>query len=552
VVVCSHHAGERGIHAECECGSAALKGVGPAAGMEPSVNGSDFWRDTAWLWVLALFSLVLHLARSSAFDYYVDELYILQTSKHSLIGYADDFPLQIWLMWLTTSVLGCTPFAIRLFPALAGAANILAAGLLAREVGGRRFAVSVAGLGTFVAPFLAFAATCANAWSYEGLPWTLSGLLIVRILRTGHGRLWWFVGIVWGLGLLMKPTIVLFMAGIGLGFLLTRARAELLRTGYWLALAVSMLVFSPALIWQTMHGWPFLDTMRSMRSDEYAELGIWLGYFSRSKMLLAQPALLGPVNCILAVSGVLFHLVLSDRRNPLRSVLWGCIAAGCGFLRTSGYIYYLNPLYAILLAFGAVAAAQAMPKGRFRWARPALVGALAVQGLVVAPLCVPLLPNESLDRYSAAVCRGMLAPLRWTAAVFQGTDVYRTGTTVCHFAYMSVPTEERNNCCMIIGYAPVAVGMEYYGAEYGLPKIYSPHLNFISWGPPEESTQTVIAQFFSRKELEGWFGSVERFALHNGVYICRQPKKSYREIWQEMCRKDASFRWKENLDDKEE
>ena len=45
---------------------------------------SSFWRDTAFVWALAVFSLLLHLATASFFNLYIDELYVMVSSKHSL------------------------------------------------------------------------------------------------------------------------------------------------------------------------------------------------------------------------------------------------------------------------------------------------------------------------------------------------------------------------------------------------------------------------------------------------------------------------------------
>jgi hypothetical protein len=513
---------------------------------------SSFWGDTAFLWALTLFCLLLYFATASAHEFYIDDVYLIQTTKHSPTGSADLFPLPIWLLWLSTEVLGWTPFAVRLFPAIAGSANILAAGLLARELGGGRFAVSLTGLGVFVAPFFLFVRSSAMDWTYESLLWSLSALLIVRILRTGDRRLWWLVGMVWGAGMLNKPTVLLFMWAVGFGLLLTQARVELLKRGYWLALAVAIAVFSPAVLWQTVHGWPFLRMMAAMRSDEFAESGFWLAYFSRSKMLLAQPAYLGPLNFVLACAG-LFHSLVPGKESPCRAVLWAAAAAGLAFVATSGFTFYMNPIYSILLAFGCVAAARIAAGRRAHWMRPTLAAGLMVQGLVLAPLCLPLLPQDSLGAYSRIVGRGMLAPLSSTASILEDSEksvagantfAYRSWAAKFYLACRMLPASERGNCCIILGYAPVAAATEFYGAQYHLPEILSPHLNYSIWGPPEEGTNPVIAAFFTRKELEGWFGRVENANNSCDIYICRFPKRTYKEIWQEMCSKDSSFRWR--------
>jgi 4-amino-4-deoxy-L-arabinose transferase-like glycosyltransferase len=514
---------------------------------------SCLWRDTAFLWALALFNLVLHLATASRLDFYIDELYaFVIMPKYSLMGYVDGsaFPLGIWLSLLPTIFLGSTKFALRIAPAVVGSANIVAAGLLARELGGRCFAVSLTGLAVFVSPFLMFTACLADTFSFEGLPWSLSALFIVRLLRTGNGRLWWLVGMAWGAGLMTKPIIIPLMMAVGFGLLLTRARAELMRKGYWLALVLAFVLFSPALLWQAVHGWPFLRFMGDLQKDEWAESGFWLGYFSRSKLLLAQPAFLGPLNCILAIVG-LFCGPVSGRERTYRVVLWACMATGLALLATSGRPFYWYPAYSILLAFGCAATAQITAGKKALWIRPVLIVGLVVQGLLVAPVCMPLLPKDLLGSYSRLLCRGILAPLSSTAEVLQGSDQYEKLEKALNGVYTKLPADDRKNCIIIIGWAPAAAGAEYYGAKDGLPKIFSPHLNYIFWGPPSEDAGPVIALSFNREELEGWFGRVEladRFlAGAPPIYLCRFPKCPYQKIWQEMCKKDSNFRWKVDL-----
>jgi len=510
------------------------------------------FKDNAVLWALAVFNLLLHFATASRLDFYIDEIYsYILLPRHAPIGFVDAsaFPLGIWLSVLPTYFLGCTTFTLRIAAAVAASANILAAGLLARELGGSRHAVILTGLSVLVAPFLLFAAGLSE-FTIESLPWTVSALFIVRVLRTGNGRLWWLVGLSWGAVLMNKPTVVFFMMGTGLGLLFTRARGELFKKGYWLAIVFAIVLFAPALIWQAIHGWPFLTFMGRISKDEYADTGNWLAYFSRAKMLLAQPALLGPVNCLLAIAAV-FYPCVSKRENGAMVVLWALLITIIAFLAASGRPYYMHPMYSILLAYGCVAAVRVSEWTGARWLRHFFAAGLLMQGLLLAPLCVPVLPRNELAGYANLVCRGPLVPLRSTATVLQGTIVYESLATLFNMVYMTLPDDQKRDSCILVGCAPAAAGVEYYGAQYGLPRVFSPDLNYRFWGVPEEGTKTVLAAYFYRDELESWFGHVEPSAVNNKVYICRSPKSTYREMWKDICRKDYTARWKMMAEDTE-
>jgi 4-amino-4-deoxy-L-arabinose transferase-like glycosyltransferase len=97
---------------------------------------------------LSAFKLLLHFFTNGGYGYFRDELYYLACGEHLDWGYVDQAPLIALVAALSRAVLGDSLFAIRFFPALAGAALVLLTGLIARELGGRRFAL--AGRAAFV------------------------------------------------------------------------------------------------------------------------------------------------------------------------------------------------------------------------------------------------------------------------------------------------------------------------------------------------------------------------------------------------------------------
>lgn len=75
-------------------------------------------------------------------------------AQHLDFGYVDVPPLTAYLAALSRSLTGVSMFAIHIVPAIAGAVTIYFAGLIARELGGGRFAQSGAALTAFTAPWL--------------------------------------------------------------------------------------------------------------------------------------------------------------------------------------------------------------------------------------------------------------------------------------------------------------------------------------------------------------------------------------------------------------
>jgi len=106
---------------------------------------------TALILCLSACKLLIHLYAGRYYGYFVDELYYLACSRHLDWGYVDQPPLIALITWVGRSLFGDSLPAIRIFPALAGAATVALTALIARELGGKRFAQGLAALTTLVA-----------------------------------------------------------------------------------------------------------------------------------------------------------------------------------------------------------------------------------------------------------------------------------------------------------------------------------------------------------------------------------------------------------------
>src|SRR5215831_16064587 len=103
--------------------------------------------------VFSIAALLVHLLTNSRYGYFRDELYYIACARHLDLGYVDQPPLSILLLRLSQLLLGDSFFAIRLLPALAGAATVALTGVIARELGGRGWAVVLGCAATLCALF---------------------------------------------------------------------------------------------------------------------------------------------------------------------------------------------------------------------------------------------------------------------------------------------------------------------------------------------------------------------------------------------------------------
>lgn len=106
--------------------------------------------------LIAFFSavaLLIHLLTNRRYGYFRDELYYIACARHLDFGYVDQPPLSILILRLSEMLLGDALPAIRLLPALAGAATVALTGFIARELGGCAWAVALGCAATLSALF---------------------------------------------------------------------------------------------------------------------------------------------------------------------------------------------------------------------------------------------------------------------------------------------------------------------------------------------------------------------------------------------------------------
>jgi len=195
------------------------------------------------------------LAVSGAYGFHRDELYFIVAGRHPAFGYPDQPPLTPLLSAASAAVLGLTPTAVRVLPALAMALVAVLTALIACDLGGSRRAMLLAAITVAVSGYLA-AGHLDDTAEYDLLAWAIILWLLVKLLAEGDRRLWLAVGLAAGIGLENKDTLLLLGAGLAVGFVLSR-RWDVLRSPWaWAAIGIALLLWAPDLAWQATQGFP--------------------------------------------------------------------------------------------------------------------------------------------------------------------------------------------------------------------------------------------------------------------------------------------------------
>src|SRR5713226_5427093 len=105
-------------------------------------------------WLLACVAVLLQVLTNGRYGYFRDELYFLACGDHLAWGYVDFAPLVALLTRISRLALGDSLHAIRTLPALAQSAEVFITALIARELGGKRFAICLSCLSVLLAPVI--------------------------------------------------------------------------------------------------------------------------------------------------------------------------------------------------------------------------------------------------------------------------------------------------------------------------------------------------------------------------------------------------------------
>jgi 4-amino-4-deoxy-L-arabinose transferase-like glycosyltransferase len=183
-----------------------------------------FKKDMAILVVLSLVKLVIHFIASGQYGYFRDELYYMACGENLDFGYVDHPPLIAIITRFSRMLLGDSLFAIRFFPAVAGALVIFLTGLIVRELGGKRSAIILAAVAVLIAPIFLGIDSILSMNAFDHLFWTLAAFILILILKNKNDKLWLVLGAVLGLGLQNKHSIFFFGFGLLVGLFLTQHR----------------------------------------------------------------------------------------------------------------------------------------------------------------------------------------------------------------------------------------------------------------------------------------------------------------------------------------
>ncbi|MBA3650657.1 MAG: glycosyltransferase family 39 protein [Chthoniobacterales bacterium] len=488
-------------------------------------------RALGWLVTLALARLLLHCATNWQYGFHRDELGLLDDARYLDLGYVSYPPFTPVLARVALILFGPSLVGVRFFAALAQSIAMVFTGLMARELGGQRWAQIVAALAAAVSPMAVCMGTMLQYIALDYLWWVLAAYGVIRLLRSENPRWWLMIGGALGLGMMTKYTMIFFIAGIVAGVVLTPARRYLKSPWLWAGAALSLVIFLPNVIWQIQHDFISLTFLNHIHERD-VEIGRTDGFFVQQLFVSVNLFTLP-----LWLAGLYFYYRTPAGRR-YRALGWMFLVPLLLFFLAKGRFYYMAPAYPMLFAAGAVLWERWLVRRGKRAARAGRVatwGALAAGAAFSAITMMPIAPINSAGwRLTSKIHDNFTEQIGWPELAATVSGIYH-----------ALPEAERPRTAILAGNYGEAGGINLYGRPQGLPEVISGTNTYWWRGYGAEPPEVVILVGFSRASAERFANEVELAGQitnpygvrneetkdHSDIFLCRGFKKSWPEFW---------------------
>ena len=486
------------------------------------------------------------------FGFQRDELLHLALGDHLAWGYKEVPPVIALLARVSTTIFGDSIFATRIFSTIFAGLIIWFTGLITVELGGRKFAITLACLAMIFSP--AFVATqyLFQPVVFDQFWWVLTVYLIIKYINSSSVKYLYFIGIAVGLGLLTKYTMGFFAIALIGGLLITKQRRLLFNKHVLGAILVALILFLPNIIWQYQHHLPVITHMKTLRSSQ-------LDYIKPGDFI-SQQIMVNGIALFLWLTGF-FFLIFSFKLRKYQFLSFAYILIFLFLLEMSGKNYYLFGAYPMLFAAGGYAFERWIKNGYVL--RTIVIMLFTLPNVLLLPMLLPVLPlNQTLavfrfsdkhlpilsfaaiweDHKKHLTTQDYGDMLGWDELAKKVADTYHTLT----------PDQQKQTIIIADNYGE-AGAIHHYGKQYNLPDAISLDSSFALWAPGSISARYIIfvddndgnnakkiAPAVDSCQKTGSIDNPLAREIGTGIYLFTQPKPVFNAFYKkELARRLA-------------
>ena len=509
--------------------------------------------ETAIIFYFVVIKIIIHLILPE-YGFHRDEYYYIDISKGFSFSNLDMLPLTPLYLKLIALFFGYSIKSLHFASALCGALSLAISMLIAKELGGKKYALFLTGLFVLFSGFLIFGAIFTYD-SLDFLLWTTAIYFLVKIFREGNPKLWILLGIILGLGLLNKLTILFLGFALFISLWFVPQRKYYKEKWIWISSAIALSFSTPFILWQTTQKWYFLDFAATYAGG--------ISYITSFPEFVWQQLLPNNLfNFPVWITG-LYLLLFSKQWKNYR--FFGLIYLTLFFLLYSvgAKFYFLIPIYTILIAVGSIKIEEYFQKMnteklKTKMLRITLPFAYVLLSLPLLPMVVPVLPIKQFVTYAQVI--GVDAGVRTenqyiTQLPQHVADRFgweELATDVAHI-YNNLPQNERARTGIFTTNWGQASALNYYQKKHHIPSATTSNgWYYFETLRMNEIKDTYICVGFPPDALKNIFADVQQKMIFTHPYciphennkpicVCRFPRYDLRQVWRVERRTDPDF-----------
>ena len=509
--------------------------------------------DSLIILTLALANVFFHLLLPE-YGYHRDEMYYVAIADGFSFSNLDMPPVSPLYLKLFLVLFGHSLKVVHLAASVCGSLVIVFSCLIAKELGGRRYALILTGTCLVFSGIVIF----GSLYTYDDVSfvlWAAVLYLIIRMLNGADQRVWLIAGLLLGLGMLTKLTILFLGLAIFVTLWIVPERRWYRQPWIWLGALIALLLGIPYALWQWSHGWYFLSYASTYagRTTHASPILDFLWNQLLPNNLAAVPVwMTGLVLLLFRGQWAVYRFY-----GFIYLVL--CLAL---FL-LGGQFYFMIPIYGVLIAAGSVGIEQWLGKGaeegrrRLVW-KGAIPATYLLLSLPMLPYVVPVLPADALIRYVRPL--GVTAGIKTEDAQlrelpqhmadrFGWEEMAREVARVYHQAQDS----SDGSIGIAAGNWGEASALHVYAEKFSLPEpVSTDGWFYFDALQRNDFRERYVVIGSSLAQLRSLFRSVEQRAVftnpycrpnenNNGIYLCSQSRTDLRAYWIVFHRMDPGF-----------
>jgi hypothetical protein len=445
-----------------------------------------------FIMIFVAIKVLLNMLAISRFGFHRDEFLHLVLADHLDWGYKEVPPFIAILAKITLSVFGDSVFAARIFSTIASGLIVWLTGRIAVELGGRRFAITLACLALIFSPAFAASGYLFQPVVFDQLWWVLTVWLFCKYLNTADVRYLYWLGAAVGFGMLTKYSMAFFTFSLIIGILISKERKLLFNRHVIISALIAILIFLPNVIWQFAHHLPVITHMKELRETQ-------LDYVKPTDFIMQQLLVNGP-SLFIWLTGFVF-LMLSFKLRRFRYLAIAYVLIFLFLLKMNGKTYYLFGAYPMLFAAGGFAFEKMITRSKVIL-RVATIVLFVLPNLLLLPLVLPIFSlnrTVALFKYAHDHVRFLDFAVTWedqkqhpTTQDYADMLGWEEMAQKASQAYHALTPEQQKHAQIFADNYGEAGALHHFHKKYNMPDVVSLNSSFALWAPDNLDGKYII------------------------------------------------------------